>query len=57
MNDYPLGRPLNRDPDAKPKAVPIEGRPNWFRTPSGEKYIEPPRGPRPVIPPFEKKPV
>lgn len=47
--NYPLGRPLNRDPDAKPKAHPIEGRPNWWRDPDGrERYIEPPPPKLPV---------
>lgn len=40
---YPLGEPLNRPVATSKRLAPIEGRPNWFRTPDGaEKYVEPP---------------
>ena len=59
MERFPFGRPLNRDPDAKPapEQEAIPGRPGWFRTPAGERYVEPPAKPKSIIPPYERKPV
>ncbi len=50
-NPYPFGKPLNRPTETGPGLTPIEGRPNWFRTPDGaEKYVEPPPQPaQPVV--------